>query len=200
MGGLGSLLGDEPPQRKVVPLDQGTKKLVDQMYGQAIDPNLGQKMTTGMEPMSEALLNSGKSAQQEAAGTGQNPAMLEAIRNQYKTQAQGGISRIMKQTNREIPFQRQQMLQSAGSGMNMLNEIEIKNQQALMEAQFNADMARAQVLQGIFGAGGMVIGAKMANSKGGQASENFKVPSESGTMLDSSGGHQRGEFDTSGGL
>lgn len=187
MGLIGGLLGDNPPEPKIIPLDAGTKKIVGDQYQQALDPNLAGKMTAGVQESGNSFLNS-SNPDQKAASTGDNASTLQAIRNQYRNEAQGGISNILKQTNRNIPAQRMGMLNTATHSSMAMDNIEAQNNEMLIQAQFHAEMARAQVLQGILGAGGMMAGAYMAK---GPSTKTPGSPN-GGTDLNSSGGHSYG--------
>jgi hypothetical protein len=173
------LITGGPPSATSVPLDPGTQKIVHDQYVQASDPNLGAKITAGSEQGANAVLGGGKTVDQQAASSGwQNPAMLQAIRNQYQNAAKGGISQVMKTAANQLPFQRDQMTTRAAGSALAMNNIEMQNNEMQMEAQFNAEIARAQVLQAILGGVGMGMGYKMAGMKGKKAPAAAAEPND----------------------
>lgn len=191
---LGDMLNGKGVDYNAVPLDQGTIGVINANAGHALqgqdalaaEHNAG---IVGAGPGGQGL-QSDQQMQSQGAATGQDPAMLRAIRNQYGQQAQKGINTIVKQNQINAPLTQGNELHQAGMMAQAQQNVATQNYEALTDA-YNQNMAaRAQVISSVFN----VMGAGGGMAMNGQ----FKKPGQSG------GGQGQGQqnynnFNTGGG-
>ena len=161
---MGLFTGDGP-SRTIVGLDPTTNKLINTQINQATDPNLSQTLQSGAAQSGQNMLQTDTGATQEAAGMGQNPAMMQAIRNQYNNVAGKHINQLMQQSNNTSEITRAAMLQRAQASAHASAQVQISNYERMVDAMNNAEMARAQTISGILGLGGMAAGMAMGRGR-----------------------------------
>lgn len=180
---VGGLFSGPSPSLNVVSLDPGTQKLIGQQYSNATrsDAQIANDKNTGVAASGQGALQSSQGANQEAAGQGENVGMLQAIRNKYNQTANQGINNIVKQNQMTAGLDRAQLLKNAASGALAQQNVETMNYQEQANAMNQAEMARAQMLNSVLGAGGMIGGQYMARRSRRANIENMS-PSEYGGM------------------
>ncbi len=192
------LFGDAP-ERQTVLLDPTAKRLIDDQSARASesDKQIAGHLNQGVEVNANQMLQGDQSLQEQAAGSAQDPAMLQAIRNQYNQKAGNEINQVVKQNEMSTSLRRNHMMQQRASYHVAQQNIETQNYMALTKAMNDADAARAQVLNSIFGAVGMA-GGMYAASRGGKPKETPTTPVEQpyGKMRDEN--TAGGPFDTGG--
>lgn len=144
----------EAPDRVIVPLDSGTTGLMGDQYKQAVqsDKAIADSLNNGVKQAGQTPF------QQPQKQLGEDSAMLQAIRNKYMGIAGKHVNDITKQNALQTPMIRSQYLKSATGSALAQQNIEGQNLARLLEANFQSEMIRAQVLSGIFGAVGMGAG------------------------------------------
>lgn len=165
--GGGAFGGGNAPDYRAAQLDPGTKKLIQDSInrGTASDQKLSAELNQGVG--SAQLGQSDQGLKQEAAASGQNPAVLSAIRNQYNQAAGKSIQGLVEKNNLNMGMVRNQRLQMAAQAAMAKMGVETMNYEKLQEANMTAEMARGQALTGILQMGGMVGGAAMGGGMGG---------------------------------
>lgn len=163
------LFGKSAPNLNVAPLDSGTQQLITGMANDAgqSDSQISDKHNAGVAAAGNQALQSDTQGNQEAARTGQNSAMLSAIRNQYNGIAGDQINNVMKSNEMNAPLYRAQMLDMAVKARFAQKQVDNQNYTKLMEANTNAEMARASTLYGILSGAGNVAGAYVGSRMGG---------------------------------
>lgn len=163
-GGLGNMFDGSNPSLKVVPLDPGTQKLIGDTTARAGQSNaeLTKQANEGVAASGAQATQSDQSLKQDAAASGQNPAMLQAIKNQYGQVAGKSIQDTVTRNQNNASMRRAQMLSEAAKAQLAKQQVETQNYEALSNAMNQAEMARAQVLSSIFGAVGTAAGMYVA--------------------------------------
>lgn len=167
MGIIDGLLGGNGPSLNIVPLDAGTTKIIGDQTTRAgqSDASLGAQDNAGVKAAGQLPMQTDQQIGQQAAGTGQNASMLQAIRNQYSNQAGKGIQNIVNQNQNQVGMQRAQMMQQASQAALAQQQVETTNFSMLSQAMNQADAARSQILSGILGVGGMAAGMAMGRAR-----------------------------------
>ncbi len=186
MGLIGGLLGESDPTLKIVPLDSGTQNLITGQQTRAgqTDAQLGQQANAGVSQSGQQMQQSDQSLKQEAAGSGSDPAMLQAIRNQYGQKAGSGIQDLMAKNQNNTAMVRANMLQQAAHSQVAKQQVETQNYENLTNAMNQAEMARAGVLSSIFGAVGVGAGMYL----GSRGSSGKRAPGANGAPTGVEGG------------
>lgn len=162
-----ALLGQGAPSVPSVPLDPGTQGLITSQVSAASNPNLSQAINSNVAANAGGQLQTAAGANQEAAGTGQNAAMLQAIRNQYNGVAGKQIQGIVNNNNFATPGIQGAMLTQANAEANAMQSIANQQQQIVMQANNAWQAARASALSGILGAAGKPLGAAIGMGMAG---------------------------------
>ncbi len=151
----------ESPSYTTVPTDAGTAQMIHD------SANRGSESTSQIANEMNAGVNgnafSGQDPSQRAAQTGEDPAMLAAIKNQYSQVAGKHINDIIQNNVNHAAIMKAQRLQSASNAAFAQQHVETQNYEALNQAYMDSQAARAQVLASVFGAGGAAGGVYMAN-------------------------------------
>ena len=173
------------PSLNVVPLDPGTQQIIQGQYKDATSSNasLAGKANQGITSNTFGM----KDPATQAASTGDSASMFKAIQNKYGQEASKGINQVVRNNNMNVPFMRDPLLNTASHGQLAMHNIEAQNSAALVQAQFQAEMARAEVLRGIFSGAGTAIGYSIAQNSGRRSAKG-RNPSFGGDPLDGSGG------------
>lgn len=179
VGSVGAIFNPAPsPTYTSVPLDAGTQGLINTQTANASQSpdQIAGKMNQGVAAAGQQAMQTNEQAQQESAGMGTNPNMLQAIRNQYGAQAGQAISDITKNNQNNASITKANWLQQAAQGALAQQKVETQNYEMLTNAYNDAMMARAQVLSSVFSFGGKAAGMAMANGgKGGGTQNSFNT-------------------------
>lgn len=163
-------LGGDGPTYNVVPLDGGTQKLIGdaQTRSGRSDAAIAAEANQGVSEAGNQALQSDQSMNQKAAGSAQDPGMLQAIRNQYNQVAGKSINNVVKQNQLHSSFMRAQMMQDSAHAALAQQQVETQNYTAFTQAMNQAEMARSQVLSSVLGVAGMAGGMAMSGGGGGR--------------------------------
>lgn len=167
-----ALLGGTP-DRQVVGLDGGTQDIINKAIERSTNQDALKEANRGVEE------SGNKIAMPNQTGMAQNPGMLQAIRNQYSKLADKNIQKVIRQNQFNAPFMRQDQY---GHGFDMAmasKQVQTQNFAMLQQANADSAIARAQALNGILTAGGMVGGAMLGGGGGGTKSE-FRAQNPTG--------------------
>lgn len=161
---LGDMFSGKGPDYTAVPLDAGTSELIHQntLSATQTPEQIAARSNAGIQGASGEGLQSDQQLQAHAAATGQNPAMLAAIRNQYGQAAQKGVNSIVKQNEINAPLTKADYLQKAAQMAQAKMNVATQNYEGLTDA-YNQNMAaRAQVISSVFNVAGAGGGAAMS--------------------------------------
>lgn len=165
-------LGGTAPQPTIVPLDAGTNGLIDQAVArgqqsqQQFADQQNQGVTEGSQQASQTPQAATDADQSRGYGEG-GQAINTAIRNQYQSQSGATINRLKDAYSQNAAFQKNQALQQASAEAMARQKVTTQSYATLMNAYNQTEAARAQVLNSILGAGGMMAGAAAARPKQG---------------------------------
>lgn len=165
-GLLGGLFGSAP-DRVIVPRDEQADALLNAGIERSKRPDeaYGQETNAGVNDMANSLTSS-PDVQQQAAQSGQNPAMLSAMSNVYRGQAQGDINKIMKTNDQNAQFRKSEALRQMSMAALGRQQAETNVFSQLTEAYNQQEAARAGVISSIFQVGrqGMMMSASKGKS------------------------------------
>jgi hypothetical protein len=148
-------------------LDSNAKKIIDQTVNNATAPTaeIAAKMNNNVGAAAQTTQQSDQAIKQQAAGSAQDPSMLQAIRNQYGQVASKGIQRVIDSNNSQAALTKAQWLQNAAQQAMAQQNVEMQNYENLTQAYTDSQMARAQLLSSVLSLGGTVGGMAASNSK-----------------------------------
>ena len=187
MGLLDSFTGANSPTLNVVPLDDGTQKMISNQNKRALTTDLSAQQNNGVKAAGGQMAQTDQSLGQDAARSGQDPAMLGAIRNKFNNVAGKDIQQLVAKNNSNVALKRADLLQQAAKSQLVQQQVETQNYTELANAMNQAEAARAQVLSSVFGAAGTAAGMYMGRKGGGSQRPN--------TSSDSMFAQQGQEFD-----
>lgn len=159
------------PQPTLVPLDSGTNSLIDQSVargGQSTQQFADQQNAGVDQAATQGYGQNPQQAQQhdQSMGySGADGAVNSAIRNQYRADSGATIDRLKDAYSQQAVFQKNAALQQASAEAMARQKVTTQSYATLMNAYNQTEAARAQVLNSILGAGGMVGGAAAARPK-----------------------------------
>lgn len=168
--GLGNMFSGKGVDYNAVGLDTPTADLITANTNHALQSQnqLANEQNAGIKNATGEGLQTNQQLQAQAAGTAQNPAMLQAIRNQYGQQAQQGINSIVKRNELNSPLTQANYLRQAAEMAQAQQNVTLKNYEGLTNA-YNKNMtARAQVISSVFSVLGAGGGMAMNNDLPGQ--------------------------------
>lgn len=192
MGGVGELFGSKGVSYTPAEIDPKTQQLINDSVTRAAAPTseVADKLNQGVNQAGNQAMQSDQQMQQQAAQTGQDPSMLQAIRNQFNQSAGKGIQRIVNTNNNQAQLTKASWLQQAYQHSMAQQQVATQNYEALTQAYSNAQMARGQVLASIFSLGGTAGGMAMQQSrKGGFKDYGTSGPNMRADNMDSYGGY-----------
>lgn len=177
------------PQPTLVPLDPGTNSLIDQSVarGQQSTQQFADQQNAGVNQA--ATQGYGQTPQQaeqhdQSMGySGADGAMNSAIRNQYRADSGATINRLKDAYSQQAVFQKSQALQQASAQAMARQKVTTQSYSTLMNAYNQTEAARAQVLNSILGAGGMVGGSLAARQRGARPTAQPMTPANETTTI-----------------
>lgn len=154
-----ALLGKSAPDLAVAPLDPGTAKMIQSMQAQTdgSDSEIAGKYNAGVKEAGNQALQ--KDGNQRASQTGEDAGMSQAIRNQYNQIGGNQIGRVMDSNKLNTPLYRSHAIDMATKAIFAQKQVDTQNNMALMSANNNAEIARANALYGVLSGTGAVAGA-----------------------------------------
>lgn len=165
-----ALFGGSQPTLQQAGLDPGTQKQIKSAVADAglSDKDLAAKYNAGVSEAGNQALQTEGQMGQRAAQTGENNSMLQAIRNQYRAQGQNKIGSVIRSNNMNLPFQRAHSIDLATKAVFAQKQVDTQNNIALMQANNDAEIARANALYGVLSGAGTLAGAYIGGRmKGG---------------------------------
>lgn len=191
MAGLLSGFQTTAPQPTMVPLDQTTNDLINQQsqYASQAPQQFAQQQDQGVAQQAAQAQQSGAQASQQDATQGYSQGAVNgALRNQYNAQAGSRVQQIQNAYNQNAVFQKNAAVQQSFNESMARQNVTTQSYSELMKAYNATETARAQVLQSILGAGGMMAGAAMAKRRSGNGAPNFGggMPSAGDPTMDAS--------------
>jgi hypothetical protein len=193
VGLLDGFLGGGGPSLNVVPLDPQTQAKIGTQVSNATqtDQQFSDKMNAGVRDAGAQGLQTDSQAQARASQTGENPASLQAIRNQYNKVAGDSIGGVVRQNQTNAAMTRANWMQSAARSAIAQQQVQTQNYEMMTQAMNQADMARAQLLSNILGVGGMAGGMYLAGGFGGHGGMRTRQgPTTAGGPMDAGGMNQ----------
>jgi hypothetical protein len=159
--------GGGGPGLDVVPLDPGTNKLIGDSVARSgrSDAAIGAEKNTGVQDAGGQGMQSAGDLKAQAAGTGQDSGMLDAIRKQYNNVAGSQINKIVQNNQMTAGLTRAHALQQSAHAALAQQQVETQNYEALSNALNSAEMARAQVLSNVLGTAGMGAGMYLGSRR-----------------------------------
>lgn len=178
MGLIGGLLGESNPDLKIVGLDPGTKAIIDQQTKNAVTgPGaVADKMNAGVRDAGMQPQQTPDQLQARASQTGEDPASLKAIRNQYMKTAGDAVGGIVRANQANSAITQSNWMNQAVRNQLAQQQVQTQNFELMTKAMNDADMARAQVLSNILGVGGMAAGMYAAGPHGPKAPPSNSRP------------------------
>lgn len=148
-------------------IDQGTQGIINQDTGLASQDagTIAGNLNQGVSQEGNKVLQGSQQGNQGATATGQNPAMLAAIRNQFNAQAQSGINQITQNNTTNAQLTKANYLQQAAQFAQAQQNVENNTFAELTGAYNDANAARAQAISSVLSLGGTAGGMAMANNK-----------------------------------
>lgn len=174
-----ALTGNTPTLQQAS-LDPGTQKLIGDAVSTAgqSDATTAAKYNNGVSESGGQGLQTEAAGKQEAAGLGMNNGFGQAIRNQYNGISGGQTNSLMRTNQMNTPFYRQQALDMATKAAFAQKQVENQNYMQLMQANTDAEIARANVLNGVLTGAGTLAGAYMGSRmRGSRSSPMGQSPS-----------------------
>lgn len=150
---LAGLFGNAPAP-KIVGLDPTTQKLMNDQAQRAIGENpadIAGQLNAGTDKAAASL--AGPSSDQQAAGTGSDPSVLRAIRNQYSQMNNQDLSQLKQSNANQAQFMHGQRMQDAARSMLAQQQVQTQNYAALSQAYQANEMARAQTISSLINLG-----------------------------------------------
>jgi hypothetical protein len=162
---VSSALSGEGVNYTSVPLDPGTQGLINTDTQVATQPTnqVAGLLNANVAARGGQALQSEAQSNQEAAGLGESPGMLNAIRMQYGQAANQNIQNIMRTNQLQAPLTQSEWLKGAASEALAQQQVETNNYEMLTNAYNAATAARAQALNSILNLGGS-LGALASGS------------------------------------
>lgn len=158
-------IGGTAPTPTIVPLDSGTNSLIDSAVarGQQTPQQFADLQNQGVsEGAHQANQSSPQALQSDATRGYSDGSINQAIRNQYQSQSGNNINQLKTAYSQNAVFQKSAALQQASAEAMARQNVTTQSYATLMNAYNQTEQARAQVLNSILGAGGMVVGAAIA--------------------------------------
>lgn len=178
---VGNAFGGKGVSYTPVDIDPKTQKLIDDSVTRATASNeeIAGKLNQGVNDTGNQALQTDQSLKQEAAQTGQDPSMLQAIRNQFNQSAGKGIQRIISNNNNQAQLTKANWLQQSAQYSMAQQNVATQNFAALTQAYSDSQMARAQLISSVLSLGGTAGGMMMGRS---QSQGNMHRNGSSGEM------------------
>jgi hypothetical protein len=169
---IGGLFGGGP-QQNIVPLDSGTSELLNSGVNRVANQTPGQlagENNQAAQTAAKSFQQSPAQTSQQAAQTGSNPAMLQAIRNQYQGMAGKDTNQLMRQNQINAQFQHGQMLSDYARSALAQQQVQTQNYEQLSNAYQQNTMARGEMISSLIdlGTNTYAYGKTHPNSKLGQ--------------------------------
>lgn len=153
---IGGLFGGGGPQQNIVPLDSGTSELLNSGVNRVANQTPGQlagENNQAAQTAAKSFQQSPAQTSQQAAQTGSNPAMLQAIRNQYQGMAGKDTNQLMRQNQINAQFQHGQMLSDYARSALAQQQVQTQNYEQLSNAYQQNTMARGQMISSLINMG-----------------------------------------------
>ena len=143
------------PDRTIVPTDPQANALLNAGIDRAQRPEqaFADQANAGIKENAQAMNLGQDQINQKAAASGQDPAMMSAISNVYKGQAQSGIDRLMQKNSMGAGLNRAESLRKMAQAALGRQQVETQNYEKLTEAYNQQENGRAQFISSIFQAG-----------------------------------------------
>jgi len=145
------------PDMQIVPLDSGTKGLIGESVGRAVSQTPDQirnQMLQGVEANVSSLSPSSQMISQESARTGQDPYMMSAIQNRYRSETARDLDRFKSQADLQSRIQKGQRMAQVAQSAIAGQQVQLNNFAALSQAYQMNEAARAQVISSVIGLAG----------------------------------------------
>ena len=188
MGGLingavgtakGLLGGGGGPSYNAVPLDAGTEALINKDVNQVTNQSPGQlAAATNQAGTNAAKAFSGGPGTQNASSTGGDPAMLQAIKNQYSGLASKDINQLQRQNQSQAQVEQGQQLSEFAKTALAQQQVMTQNYTDLMNAQNANTEARAGMITSLINLGtqGMIMNKTMGDKGLANAKSQYYDP------------------------